>query len=135
MEPSAQMLTESAVGQGAAVFLAGNALQLHSHWLLARLRSPRPRAAVPERSDVCATPREEYSVPRGGAFELVSCPHYLAEIVIYAGLALVAGRGRLLPWLILAWVVRPPLRIVAMRVLGGACCMHLWWVSSSCAGG
>jgi len=47
-----------------------------------------------------------YRLPRGGAFELVSCPHYLAEIVIYAGLALVAGRGRLLPWLVLAWVVR-----------------------------
>jgi hypothetical protein len=97
------------------VFLAGNALQLHSHWLLARLRPARPArpaaardpAAVPDPDPGCgAAVAGGYRLPRGGAFELVSCPHYLAEIVIYAGLALVAGRGRLLPWLVLAWVVR-----------------------------
>ena len=112
-EPSAQPRARCAGGaQGAAVFLAGNALQLHSHWLLARLRPARPAAA----RDPAAAPDPDagrgaaaaggYRLPRGGAFELVSCPHYLAEIVIYAGLALVAGRGRLLPWLVLAWVVR-----------------------------
>lgn len=25
-------------------------------------------------------------IPRGGMFEYVSCPHYLAEIIIYLGL-------------------------------------------------
>jgi hypothetical protein len=40
----------------------------------------------------------------GGLFELVSCPHYLAEILIYAGL-LAASGGQLLPALMLVWVV------------------------------
>lgn len=42
----------------------------------------------------------------GGLFELVSCPHYFAEIVIYGGLALLVGGARPLVLLILAWVVR-----------------------------
>ena len=93
------------------MFLAGNALQLHSHWLLARLRLAQPRnsGSKPSASAEADAAAEQsgYVVPRGGAFELVSCPHYLAEIVIYAGLALVAGRRQLLPWLVLAWVVHP----------------------------
>lgn len=93
------------------MFLAGNALQLHSHWLLARLRPAQPRNPENKPSaaagDDAAAEQSCYVVPRGGAFELVSCPHYLAEMVIYAGLALVAGRGQLLPWLVLTWVVRP----------------------------
>jgi hypothetical protein len=44
-------------------------------------------------------------VPRGGVFEWVSCPHYLGEIVIYVGLAVVL-KGRGLSLVILAWVVR-----------------------------
>jgi 3-oxo-5-alpha-steroid 4-dehydrogenase 3 len=40
----------------------------------------------------------------GGLFELVSCPHYLAEVVIYLGLV-VASQGQLLPLLMLIWVV------------------------------
>ena len=93
------------------MFLAGNALQLHSHWLLARLRPAQPRipGSKPPASAGADAAAEQsgYVVPRGGAFELVSCPHYLAEIVIYGGLALVAGRGQPLPWLVLTWVVRP----------------------------
>ena len=42
----------------------------------------------------------------GGGFEAVSCPHYLGEVVIYAGLvAALAGR-RTTAWLMLLWVVR-----------------------------
>lgn len=36
----------------------------------------------------------------------MSCPHYLGEVVIYAGLALVAvGGRRTTAWLMLLWVV------------------------------
>eukprot|EP00898_Chlorokybus_atmophyticus_P005225 jgi/Chlat1/5703/Chrsp38S05524 len=46
-----------------------------------------------------------YAVPRGGAFELVSCPHYTFEIVLYVGLLMVAGVRNVTLWLLLAWVV------------------------------
>lgn len=41
---------------------------------------------------------------------MVSCPHYLAEIVIYVGLALVVDSKRLTSWLPLIWVVRIDLK-------------------------
>lgn len=41
----------------------------------------------------------------GGAFELVSCPHYLGEVVIYAGLAVALAGRRVTAWLMLLWVV------------------------------
>ena len=34
----------------------------------------------------------------------MSCPHYLAEMLVYTGLLLLEG-GRLQVWLMLAWVV------------------------------
>jgi len=76
------------------VFLAGNALQLHSHALLSRL-TPGGKRDGPVR----------YRIPRGGAFDLVSCPHYLAEIVIYLGLAIMEGEATVKPWCMVAWVV------------------------------
>lgn len=76
---------------GVAVFLSGNVLQLHSHWVLSQLSST-------------TSSRHVYKIPKGGAFTLVSCPHYLAEIIIYIGLVVIQqGRGH--TWLILAWVV------------------------------
>lgn len=74
--------------QGAALFLAGNVLQFASHWGLAQLSKQKPG----------------YSIPSGGLFEWVSCPHYLAEIIIYLGLVL-ASQGQLMPVLMLVWVV------------------------------
>ena len=41
----------------------------------------------------------------GGPFNFVSCPHYLGEIVIYTGLALLTGPELPLTVLILCWVV------------------------------
>lgn len=57
---------------GAAVFVAGLALNLHSDELLLRLRAPGERG---------------YKVPEGGAFRWVSCPNYLGEIVLWVGFA------------------------------------------------
>lgn len=36
----------------------------------------------------------------------MSCPHYLGEIVLYLGLAILIGDQSLDVWLVLAWVVR-----------------------------
>jgi 3-oxo-5-alpha-steroid 4-dehydrogenase 1 len=58
---------------GAALFLAGLALNLASDRRLRRLRAPGERG---------------YRVPRGGAFEWVSCPNYLGEIVEWCGWAI-----------------------------------------------
>lgn len=87
---------------GAAVFLAGNVLQFASHWSLAQLSKQRPG----------------YSIPSGGLFELVSCPHYFAEIVIYLGL-LVASQGQLMPFLMLVWV--------GVNLVLAAAATHKWY--------
>jgi 3-oxo-5-alpha-steroid 4-dehydrogenase 3 len=79
------------------IFLAGNLLQLQSHWILGGLQHAGSKPGDPTVGP--------YRIPRGGAFELVSCPHYLAEILIYAGLVLLLGRANGLVWLIFAWVV------------------------------
>ena len=40
----------------------------------------------------------------GGLFEFVSCPHYLAEIIVYTGLC-ISSEGQLMTLLMLVWVV------------------------------
>lgn len=58
---------------GAAVFLCGLSLNLHSDNILLRLR----RHGGPD-----------YSIPRGGLFRYVSCPNYTGEILQWSGWAL-----------------------------------------------
>ena len=57
---------------GAALFLGGFLLNLHSDEILLRLR----RAA------------RGYAIPEGGAYRFVSCPNYLGELIEWAGWAL-----------------------------------------------
>lgn len=58
---------------GAAVFLCGLALNIHSDNILLRMR----RHGGPD-----------YSIPRRGPFQYVSCPNYLGEILEWGGWAL-----------------------------------------------
>ena len=88
--------------QGVVVFFAGNALQCHSHWILARLRA----SIAGKREDHLQTTDDGYALPEGGAFSLVSCPHYLGEIVLYAGLALMLCQNNVSIMVVFAWVVR-----------------------------
>ncbi|BDA45211.1 Polyprenol reductase 1 [Coccomyxa sp. Obi] len=88
--------TRPALLLGICVFVAGNLLQFQSHWILARLRRQLSSQGKKE---------GDYSIPRGGAFELVSCPHYLGEIVIYGGLMIMLGRHNSLIYIIFCWVV------------------------------
>eukprot|EP00798_Chlamydomonas_sp_ICE-L_P012253 gene12253-15398_t len=99
---------------GLLTFSMGNLLQCWSHVALARLSL----ASKPQQMQVQKAVQEEvteqragnngrttfYQIPRGGMFELVSCPHYLGEVVIYAGLMLIM-RGQLNSVLMLCWVV------------------------------
>ena len=64
-----------------------------------------------------------YSIPSGGWFDLVSCPHYAAEILIYTALiVLTGGRNVTLLYVVLvrsAWVL-------LMRCCAGSCSSSLY---------
>uniref|UniRef100_A0A061SJL0 3-oxo-5-alpha-steroid 4-dehydrogenase 3 n=1 Tax=Tetraselmis sp. GSL018 TaxID=582737 RepID=A0A061SJL0_9CHLO len=78
---------------GVLLFAAGSWKQFEAHRILASLRTSRP-----------ANDHGGYGLPRGGWFELVSCPHYLAEIVLYIGIVLFQGVSAG-AFLMLLWVV------------------------------
>ena len=66
-------LTDPRFLAGAALFLVGYAVNLHSDRTLRGLRRPG---------------ETDYKIPYGGAYRWVSCPNYLGEIVEWLGWAL-----------------------------------------------
>lgn len=58
---------------GAAVFLAGMAINLHADTVLLNLRRPGETG---------------YKIPTGGLYRFVSCPNYLGEILEWVGFAI-----------------------------------------------
>nr|XP_019936658.1 PREDICTED: polyprenol reductase [Paralichthys olivaceus] len=80
---------------GFGFFIAASLLQHQSTVLLARLRTGKSGAV-----ETLA-----HRVPSGGWFELVSCPHYFAELLIYISLALVFGGLSLTWWLVVLYVL------------------------------
>ncbi|XP_021889256.1 polyprenol reductase 2 isoform X3 [Carica papaya] len=76
---------------GATIFLWGWIHQFRCHSVLGSLRQH-------------ANHVNEYVIPHGDWFELVSSPHYLAEIVIYAGLLVTSGGADLTIWLLFVFV-------------------------------
>ncbi|XVF00984.1 hypothetical protein REPUB_Repub04eG0049200 [Reevesia pubescens] len=76
---------------GSAIFLWGWIHQRHCHAILGSLREHAEQV-------------DDYVIPTGDWFDIVSSPHYLAEIVIYAGL-LIASGGDLTVWLLFIFVV------------------------------
>jgi protein-S-isoprenylcysteine O-methyltransferase Ste14 len=58
---------------GAVIFATGFVINVHSDEILLRMRRRKPG---------------EYSIPRGGMFEVVSCPNYLGEILEWTGWAI-----------------------------------------------
>ncbi|XP_034916891.1 polyprenal reductase 2 isoform X2 [Populus alba] len=77
---------------GAAIFLWGWIHQHRCHAILGSLREHVGKV-------------DEYVIPRGDWFEIVSSPHYLAEIVIYAGIVFGSGGADLTIWLLFRFVV------------------------------
>ncbi|KAI4342105.1 hypothetical protein MLD38_026762 [Melastoma candidum] len=77
---------------GTTIFIWGWNHQRHCHKILGSLRKNRARD-------------NEYVIPHGDWFEIVSGPHYLAEIVIYAGLFVASGASDVTMLLLLAVVV------------------------------
>ncbi|XP_016464455.1 polyprenal reductase 2 [Nicotiana tabacum] len=92
---------------GAAIFCWGWIHQCRCHAILGSLRENR------EHSD-------DYVVPHGDWFQYVSSPHYLAEIVIYAGFVVASGCSDLT--ICLLWVF-----VVANLVLAAAE-THRWYL-------
>ncbi|KAJ4876845.1 Polyprenol reductase 2 [Raphanus sativus] len=77
---------------GAAIFLWGWLHQRRCHAILGSLRETPSQV-------------KEYIIPHGDWFEIVSSPHYLAEIVLYAGLLIASGGTDVTIWLLFGFVV------------------------------
>ncbi|MED6181395.1 hypothetical protein PIB30_018901 [Stylosanthes scabra] len=76
---------------GAAVFFWGWIHQQRCHKILGSLRDSRQA--------------NEYAIPYGDWFEIVSSPHYLSEMVIYGSFVVATGGSNLTIWLLLVFVV------------------------------
>lgn len=94
---------------GVVLFALSSWLQFRSHVILARLRKDALGRVV----------TYGHSVPRGLGFELVSCPHYLAEIGVYVAVGLVL-EGRSVTW----WMV---VSFVAANQVLVAIFNHRWY--------
>lgn len=77
---------------GAMIFLWGSIHQYKCHSILGKLREGKEVG-------------DEYIIPHGDWFEVVSSPHYLAEIVIYGGMVVASGGMDLTIWLLFCFVV------------------------------
>lgn len=93
---------------GSGLFLAANWVQFVCHQNLAALRPARANSDGPG----------DYSIPRGFWFDLVSFPHYTAEVAVYVALAIVAGGAR--PTVLLAL-------FVAIELSFSAIIQHKWY--------
>ncbi|KAH0934784.1 hypothetical protein HID58_011901 [Brassica napus] len=77
---------------GGIIFLWGWLHQRRCHAILGSLRENPSQA-------------KEYIIPHGDWFEIVSSPHYLAEIVLYVGLVIASGGTDITVWLLFGSVV------------------------------
>ncbi|KAL9257381.1 Polyprenol reductase 2-like protein [Drosera capensis] len=77
---------------GAAIFFWGSIHQLRCHAILGKLRQEKEHA-------------DNYAIPYGDWFDMVSSPHYLAEIVLYVGILVASGGTDLTVWLLFVFVV------------------------------
>lgn len=80
---------------GSVLFIWASLMQHQSIVLLAGLRTGK--------SGMVET--LAHRLPEGGWFELVSCPHYLAELLIYVSLSLIFGGLSLTWWLVALYVL------------------------------
>jgi len=75
---------------GVSIFLYASYRQFCCHNILAQLRSSK---------------NKNYSIPYGDSFELVSCPHYFWEIIIYISFLVIVESKCLSMWFILLFVI------------------------------
>lgn len=80
---------------GVLLFLWSSYIQFDSHRILANLRKDT-------KGRIYTT---KHSIPRGKWFDLVSSPHYLAEIMIYLAITIVLGGQSQTWWMVFLFVV------------------------------
>ncbi|XP_054458770.1 polyprenol reductase [Anoplopoma fimbria] len=80
---------------GTTLFIWASLMQHQSTVLLAGLRTGKTGAV-----ETLA-----HRMPEGGWFQLVSCPHYFAELLIYVSLSLAVGGLSLTWWLVVLYVL------------------------------
>lgn len=92
---------------GCILCLAGYVLQFSSLNILASLRKNSGKAA-----------KEKHMMPRGGMFDLLSCPHMFAEVLVYVGITFVLWRHT--EWLfVTTWVICNQVQVAVMN--------HKWY--------
>lgn len=100
LEESGSLVVFSDVARACAsavVFTLASGAQFLAHKQLADLRQTDSRR-------LAKAGAHSYGLPRGGLFENISCPHYLAEIILYAAVAGVMGFHSLSSWVVLIFV-------------------------------
>lgn len=71
----AEWLTDPRFLVGATLFLVGFGINTWADAVLRKLRAPKEQG---------------YSIPRGGLYELISCPNYFGELIEWTGFAIAA---------------------------------------------
>ncbi|XP_061440600.1 polyprenol reductase [Rhineura floridana] len=79
---------------GVLMFIWASVHQHRCHVILANLRKNKLGKVV----------NLDHSIPFGDWFELVSCPHYFAELLIYISMAAMFGFNNLTWWLVVTYV-------------------------------
>jgi 3-oxo-5-alpha-steroid 4-dehydrogenase 3 len=91
-----------------AVFMWAWYHQKRAHSILADLRSGEDGSGG-----------QLYRIPHGDWFRWVSCPHYLAEVIMYASLSALLGWRNTTGWVIFLWVF--------MNQVVAALLSHFWY--------
>ncbi|PWZ36820.1 Polyprenol reductase 1 [Zea mays] len=100
---------------GAIIFIWGSLHQIHCHAILVCIRFchstsylfvananniQQQLGSLREHKD-----SDEYVIPCGDWFSRVSCPHYLAELVIYFGMLIASGGSDISVWFLYLFVI------------------------------
>lgn len=97
---------------GLSLFIWSSYIQFDSHRLLANLRKDTSGKVY----------THQHSIPRGKWFDLVSCPHYMAEILIYLSIAIVMSGRSSTWWMVFVFVIINQLMVGKFN--------HSWYINT-----